>query len=132
MTIKTRGDWYTESKFRMVWSITLESEETDFEEEPLDFRAPEGMPDGTHTVFHETLCWNTYELVEGVSHGVIVKDGQFEPYSTDRAMFEAVARSLGIPEDVISNSTEGLFDYVFIEELVWHPATQRLQVLTGS
>ena len=136
----TSAEW-AEQPFTMTWSIRNHADEdafrharpyythaqfrAAFDKIRLDFTAPPGMPDGIHTVYHDTL-----ESI-GVSVGVIVRDGHFLPHPTEAAIMEAVAKSYGVDPAAVRRGQAG-FDRVFIEDFRWHPETQRLQAFTGS
>ena len=140
-TPMTIGQWKSQ-QFIMHWSIydrnsingfqAREASYTDeatwrqaFGETLLDFTAPEGTPDGSHTVYHQR------SHKTGESHGVIVVDRQFVPHPTQNAVMEAVAKSDGVDPDHLRQG-KAVINNIFIEGFEWHPETQRLEVFTGS
>ena len=97
----------------------------------LDMSAPEGLPDGEYTVYEEYTS-----RVDGYRHygegtGAIVKDGQFEPVSTDAACYAAVCYYYGAAEDEVRDRTFQL-DHVYIERLTWDAEKQMLKLSVGS
>ena len=147
--IVTRGDWDQQPRFWMEWSITVQEDEDEYnqavdsgefkgwsrEEDHqrwssirLDFTAPAGTPDGLHTVYHIA---GYQDPQVGASAGLIVRDGKFEPHSTQAAVLEAVCKSYGITADAVRTGREGI-DHVFIEDFVWNPERRALEVQTGS
>ena len=135
----TQGDW-NEAGFVMFWSIPNRAEYEAFNRKEhgsheafckaydavgLDFNAPHGTPDGEVAVYHYA------GRLRGESEGVVVKDGVFEPVSTERAVLEAVARSYDLePEDVRERLV--CIDHRFIEKFRWDAERSALEVVTGS
>ena len=90
----------------------------------LDFRAPEGTPDGTHQVYHARSRGRS-----GWGEGAVVKDGHFVPTPTEAAAFAAVCRSHGLePSQVESADDSAGIESLFIEGWSWDADKQALQV----
>ncbi len=132
---------WRDAKFHMRWSIYDRRSYDDFKRRRpfangddrrrahgnvlLDFRAPEGTPDGIHTVYHDT------RQRRGQSCGVIVRDGLFVPHPTQGAVLEAVAKSYNV------NPTDGRagrdsLGHIFIEAFAWDPEEGKIAVFTVS
>ena len=159
MTIRTEGDWNDQRQFRMIWNICNQADKQAAEDKidelrhqarageisplelhislsrcyhrvRLDLSVPDGVPDGLHQVFHRS-GWRDLPP-EGVASGVVVRDGQFDPHSTEAAVYAAVCRSYGIPDQCFQSSPYPVIDHVYIQAFVWDADTQRLEVITGS
>ena len=93
----------------------------------LDYTAPEGTPDGVHRVRHTS--WGKGSN-EGYGEGVVVKDGKFEPISTEEAVLTAVALSFYADPMEVRIGDE--LNHVFIEGFSWNEELQLLDVFMGS
>ena len=123
--IKTYGDWRN-AGFAMVWSIFKDyPEDDDINAAILDFSAPEGLPNGEYRIRHEGYGRT------GDSIGAIVRDGEFEPISTEVAVLRAVALTYGLDPVAVEEGREGL-DYRFIESFRWNEESGYLEVGIGS
>ena len=142
-TTMTIGDWRNKN-YRMIWSIydknsyaefnakpyyTREQSRADYRQILLDFRAPENTPDGIHKVRHGSRQSGLPD--EGVSVGIIVRDGHFLPDPTEATVYEAVCKSYAIPQEAIL-ARRRVLDHVFIESFEWDPEWGELIVTTGS
>ena len=119
-------DWETE-QYKMVWSIWKPGQDERlnvegmkiFDEIELDMTTQ--VPDGTYKVFHK------YGSHEGIGEDAIVKDGEFDPKSTDWACFEAVCRTFDCdPEE------DPEIDHIYIEALDWDEERQMFELIAGS
>lgn len=91
----------------------------------LDLRAPEGAPDGIHTVYHVS------RQGRGQSCGVIVRDGMFVPHPTQAAILEAVAKSYNVnPADIRAGRDS--IHHIFVEDIAWNPSEGKIAVYMGS
>ena len=139
----TVGEWDSKN-YKMRWSIydresydafdakpytTKEQNNLDYRTIMLDLRAPAGTPDGIHKVRHQS-GWRDMPQ-EGVSVGVIVRNGLFLPDPTEATVFEAVCKSYNVPETSI-RARLNVIDHVFIEQFKWNPEWGGLEVQTGS
>ena len=142
-TTMTVGEWRSKN-YNMRWSIydedsyhafdakpytSKEQSKTDYGAILLDLRVPAGTPDGIHKVRHRS-GWKDMPQ-EGVSVGVVVKNGLFLPDPTEATVFEAVCKSYNVPEADI-RARRNVLDHVFIEEFEWDPEWGGLEVTTGS
>ena len=57
-----------------------------------------------------------------VYHGIVVKDGKFEPYMTAHAIYIAQ----------VDRFQQSMFDHVFIESIKWDMDANRYYVIMGS
>lgn len=128
--IKTFKDW-EEAGFVMRWSIFGEHpDDFEYEDWPLDFSAPEGVPDGAYQVQITTRHGTGTSGKIADSYAQIV-NGKFDPYHTERACLEAVTASYGmLPAQVLSKG-RGL-DHIFIERFRFDEETGMLIVSVGS
>ena len=96
----------------------------------LDMSAPEGLPDGEYTIYDEfTSEFSGYHYGEG--HGAIVKDGQFEPASTDNACYAAVCQYYGAdPMEIVERTFP--IDHIYIEGFSWDAEKQMIRLIVGS
>ena len=152
----TMGEWDAKPQFHMSWCATVEEDDAAAErvydeivksmkadgrerlnedenkrwQEAYDNRrldlTARGIPDGMHTVYHVA-----YRDHVGRSAGLIVRDGKFEPYSTQATVFEAVCKSYGTTADEVRSRKSGI-DHVFIEAMVWDAEQNAIRVCTGS
>ena len=122
-SLKTYGDW-KRAGFAMIWSIYA-ADHNDFHIDhwPLDLSAPEGISDGVYRIS------NYYGDTVGIGTGAIVRDGKFEPFSTERATLQAAALARGLSP--ISAKEVGLHHH-FIEKYEWDARQRCLEVHLGS
>ena len=96
----------------------------------LDMSAPEGLPDGEYTIYDEYNSPYSGEHY-GEGRGAVIKDGQFEPVSTDAACYAAVCYYYGATEDEVRDRTFQI-DHVYIEGFCWDPEKQMIKLTVGS
>ena len=122
-TLKTYGDWQ-KAGFTMTWGIyTADHNEFPIDHWPLDLSAPEGISDGVYRIS------NYHGAAVGIGTGAIVRDGKFEPVSTERATLQATALARGLSP--ISAKEVGLHHH-FIEKYEWDARQRCLEVHLGS
>ena len=84
---------------------------------PLELDAPGGMDDGVYDFNFR------YEPDSDITyHGVVIRDGHFDPEMTAHAIYLAQVRRFG--------STR--FDHVYIESLTWNTESATFMVCIGS
>ena len=141
----TIAEWRNKN-YRMTWSIFdkdsyaafnakpyyfREQSRADYQQILLDFRAPENTPDGIHKVRHGSR--QSGLPADGVSVGVIVRDGHFlpDPPRPQATVYEAACKSYAIPRASIL-ARRRVLEHLFIDSYEWDPEWGGLLVTTGS